>query len=70
MRALRAQEGLLRAERVEADLGRTGVGNASTVVVYAAMPRKGIDMGIMWATCAWWVMHHHGVDCRVLNGGS
>jgi thiosulfate/3-mercaptopyruvate sulfurtransferase len=23
----------------------------------------------MWCTRAWWVMHHFGVDCAVLNGG-
>jgi thiosulfate/3-mercaptopyruvate sulfurtransferase len=56
-------------DRFEEDMRRAGVENNSTVVVYAATPRKGIDVGLMWATRAWWVMHHHDVDCRVLNGG-
>jgi thiosulfate/3-mercaptopyruvate sulfurtransferase len=46
-----------------------GVGNDTKVVLYAASPRPGVDFGPMWCTRAWWVMHHFGVDCAVLNGG-
>jgi len=53
----------------EALMGRLGVSNRSRVVLYAATPRKGVDNGPMWATRAWWVMHHFGVDCAVLDGG-
>ena len=57
---------LLQFER---DMSEAGVDNDSTVVLYASTPRVGVDLGIMWATRAWWVMHHFGVNCRVLNGG-
>jgi thiosulfate/3-mercaptopyruvate sulfurtransferase len=53
----------------ETVMGRLGVGNDSQVVLYAATPRKGIDSGVMWSTRAWWVMHHYGVRCAVLDGG-
>ena len=53
----------------ERAMSDAGVANDSTVILYAATPRKGIDQGLMWATRAWWVMHHFGVNCRVLNGG-
>lgn len=46
-----------------------GVAKETAVVVYARTPRPGIDFGLMWCTRAWWIMHHHGVTCRVLNGG-
>lgn len=58
-----------RPEDFAALMGRLGVGNGTRVVLYAASPRKGVDNGPMWATRAWWVMHHFGVDCAVLNGG-
>lgn len=46
-----------------------GIAENTTAVIYARTPRPGIDFGLMWCTRAWWVMHHHGVACRVLNGG-
>lgn len=55
-------------EQFEALMGEIGVGNDSKVVLYAASPRIGIDNGTMWCTRAWWLMHHFGVQCAVLNG--
>ena len=55
--------------RVEAAMAEHGVGNDTRVVLYAASPRLGVDFGPMWCTRAWWVMHHFGADCAVLNGG-
>ena len=55
--------------RVETAMAAHGVGNDTRVVLYAASPRLGVDIGPMWCTRAWWVMHHFGVDCAVLNGG-
>ena len=52
----------------EAVMRQVGVRNDSRVVLYASTPTKGMD-GIMWCTRAWWVMHHFGVQCAVLNGG-
>ena len=52
----------------EALMGEIGVRNDSQVVLYASTPRKGIDNGTMWCTRTWWVMHHFGVQCAVLNG--
>lgn len=53
----------------EALMGRIGVSNKTRVIIYAASPRKGIDNGLMWSTRAWWLMHHFGVQCAILNGG-
>jgi thiosulfate/3-mercaptopyruvate sulfurtransferase len=55
-------------EQFEVLMGRIGVSNDSQVVLYASTPRKGIDNGTMWCTRTWWVMHHFGVQCAVLNG--
>ena len=57
------------AAQVEEVMGRFGIANGSVVVLYAATPRPGIDFGAMWCTRAWWILHHHGVDCAILNGG-
>lgn len=56
-------------QHFEALMGRLGVGNDTQVVVYAGSPREGVDNGTMWSTRAWWVMHHFGVRCAVLDGG-
>ena len=56
-------------EQVETAMATHGVSNDTKVVFYAATPRPSIDFGPMWCTRAWWVMHHFGVDCAVLNGG-
>lgn len=56
-------------EQFELLMGRLGVDNQTQVVLYAASPRPGVDFGIMWATRAWWIMHHFGVRCAVLDGG-
>ncbi len=55
--------------QVERTLGALGVDNASRVVLYAATPRPGVDNGTMWATRAWWILHHFGVNVAILNGG-
>ena len=55
--------------RVETAMAEHGVSNKTRAVLYAASPRLGVDFGLMWCTRAWWVMHHFGVDCVVLNGG-
>lgn len=56
-------------EQFETLMGQIGVNNESQVVLYGATPRRGIDFGLMWCTRAWWVMHHFGVQCAILNGG-
>ena len=55
-------------EQFEALIGQVGARHDSQVVVYASTPRRGIDNGTMWCTRTWWVMHHFGVQCAVLNG--
>ena len=53
----------------ETAMGRIGVGNQSRVILYAA-PSPGVPgSGVYWATRAWWLMHHFGVDCAILDGG-
>jgi len=56
-------------EQFQTLMGEIGVSNESQVVLYAASPRQGIDYGPMWCTRAWWLMHHYGVHCAILNGG-
>jgi thiosulfate/3-mercaptopyruvate sulfurtransferase len=46
----------------KASLGAVGIDRDSRVVVYSAGH-------MMWATRAWWMLHIHGVDVAVLNGG-
>ncbi len=55
--------------QLESAMAAHGVGNDTKAVLYAAAPRPGVDLGMMWCTRAWWVMHHFGVDCAILNGG-
>ena len=55
--------------QVEAAMTEHGVSNDTKVILYAASPRLGVDFGPMWCTRAWWVMHHFGADCAILNGG-
>ena len=57
------------AKQVEVAMSKHGVSNKTQVILYAASPRPGVDFGPMWCTRAWWVLHHFGVDCAVLNGG-
>lgn len=57
------------SERVEAAMSDVGVNNDTRVILYAGSPRPGVDFGPMWATRAWWLLHHFGVNCAVLNGG-
>lgn len=55
--------------RFEAAMGRNGVDNGCRVILYAA-PSPGLaGSGVFWATRAWWLMHHFGVDCALLDGG-
>lgn len=56
-------------ERVETALAAAGVNNDTRVILYAASPRPGVDFGPMWASRAWWVLHHFGADCAILDGG-
>jgi len=46
-----------------------GIGNEHRVVLYSAPNPMVPGSGISWATRAWWIMHHYGVDCAVLDGG-
>lgn len=55
--------------RVEEAMASVGVNDDTRVILYAASPRPGVDFGPMWATRAWWILHHFGVDCAILNGG-
>lgn len=56
------------ASQFEHTMESMGVSKHSKVVVYASSARKGVDNGSMWSTRAWWLMHHFGVDCALLNG--
>jgi len=54
---------ILSPDRFEALMGRMGIGNDSTVVVYD-------DSGGTWAARLWWALRYYGHDAaRVLNGG-
>jgi thiosulfate/3-mercaptopyruvate sulfurtransferase len=55
-------------EQFEALMGRLGVSNESQVVLYASTAGQGKYDNVMWCTRTWWVMHHFGVRCAVLNG--
>ena len=54
---------VLWPDRFAALMGRLGIGNESTVVVYD-------DQGGTWAARLWWALRYYGHDAaKVLNGG-
>ena len=55
-------------EQFETTMGRLGIANDSHVVVYASTVGQQLYSCAMWCTRAWWLMHHYGVRCSVLNG--
>jgi len=52
----------------EAVMGQLGVGNDSHVILYASTVGQQHYSCAMWCTRAWWIMHHYGVRCSILNG--
>lgn len=56
-------------EQFTAAMGRLGVGNDCRVILYSGACPDSPGSGLTWATRAWWVMHHYGVDCAILDGG-
>lgn len=58
-----------RPEQFAATMQAIGVGNDTPVVLYAAANPQVPGSGLSWATRAWWLMHHYGIDCAVLDGG-
>lgn len=52
-----------------AAMGRLGVDNDCRVILYAGPNPDAPGSGLTWATRAWWLMHHYGVDCAILDGG-
>lgn len=53
----------------EAAMGRLGVDNHCHVILYAGPNPDVPGSGITWVTRAWWLMHHYGVNCAILDGG-
>lgn len=60
------------SERLAEAIGGLGICATSRVVVYAG-PNAGTPnpaaVGQTWATRAWWLLHHAGVDVALLDGG-
>jgi thiosulfate/3-mercaptopyruvate sulfurtransferase len=56
-------------EQFEQAMGRLGVDNECRVILYTGPNPEGPGNGLTWATRAWWLMHHYGVDCAILDGG-
>ena len=52
-------------EKVMSELG---ISNNSEVILYASSVEQKLFNCMMWCARAWWVMHHYGVNCRILNG--
>ena len=55
-------------EQFEQVMGLLGVGNNAHVILYASTVGQQLYSCIMWCARAWWVMHHFGVRCSILNG--
>lgn len=53
----------------DAAMCRIGVDNTCRVILYGAPNPETPGSGVFWATRAWWLMHHFGVNCAVLDGG-
>lgn len=56
-------------EQFEAAMAELGVGNSDRVILYSGANSLVPGSGLTWATRAWWLMHHFGVDCAILDGG-
>lgn len=57
------------ARQVGRCLQELGVRPGQRLVLYSApSPRFG-GSGVSWATRAWWILHHHGIACAILDGG-
>jgi len=56
------------AAQFEAIMGQLGVGNDSRVILYASTVGQRLYSCALWCTRAWWIMHHFGVRCAILNG--
>ena len=54
--------------QVETAMGNLGIDNNSHVVIYASTVGQQLYSCAMWCTRAWWIMHHYGVRCSILNG--
>jgi thiosulfate/3-mercaptopyruvate sulfurtransferase len=52
----------------EAAVGNLGIDNDSHVILYASTVGQQLYSCAMWCTRAWWIMHHYGVRCSILNG--
>lgn len=52
----------------EAVMGNLGIGNDAHVILYASTVGQQLYSCAMWCTRAWWIMHHYGVQCSILNG--
>lgn len=59
-------------ERLAKAIGGLGISATSRVVLYAG-PNAGtpnpVAVGQTWATRAWWLLHHAGVDVALVDGG-
>jgi len=55
-------------EQFASIMGKLGIGNDSHVVIYASTVGQRLYSCAMWCTRAWWLMHHFGVKCSILNG--
>ena len=53
----------------EATMSRIGVDNQCRVILYCASAAPAPANDVFWATRAWWLMHHFGINCAMLDGG-
>ena len=58
-----------RPEQFEQAMSSLGVASDSQVVLYSAANALVPGSGVSWVTRAWWIMHHYGVSCAILDGG-
>ena len=50
-------------------MSRIGVDNQCRVILYCASAAPAPANDVFWATRAWWLMHHFGINCAMLDGG-
>ncbi|MBN4055463.1 hypothetical protein JYU12_01825 [bacterium AH-315-K03] len=56
-------------DQIKATMAGQGVSNKHVVILYSGPNPNAPGSGISWATRAWWILHHHGVPCYILDGG-
>ena len=57
------------SQQLHKTLERLGVTTQNRIILYSAPNPQTQASGFTWATRAWWILHHYGFNCAILDGG-